>query len=176
MIRTVALAAIVALIATGAYADESTTVSGSQSQAGASAGVNIQNGNGYRQAPSAIAPGLIAGGLSCSGSASIGGSGAGWGLSFGLTKEDRYCNAREDAKYIHGVTGSMVAAKERMCDIAEVRRAFARAGQPCAQDRSSRTVTAAPQRTSVFGFASKQTTTGYAKPAARRVGISSRLQ
>lgn len=173
MIKRIAFAAILALIATGAYADESTTVSGSQSQAGASAGVNIQNGNGYRQAPSAIAPGLIAGGLSCSGSASLGGAGAGWGVSLGITKEDAACNTREDAKYIHGVTGSAAAAKERLCEQREIREAFARAGQPCAGDAVS---VVSKRRTTIFGFSSKSTTTGYAKPAARRVGLSHRLQ
>jgi len=82
----------------------------------------------------ASAPGLIASGLSCSGSASLGGAGAGWGISLGITKEDRACNAREDAKYIHGVTGDSLAAKERLCAQPEIRSAFLRAGHPCAAD------------------------------------------
>ncbi len=169
MIRTVALAAVAALIATAAFAGDTTT-SGSQSQAGAYSGVNIKNGNGYKQAPSAIAPGLIAGGLSCSGSASVGGSGGGWGLSFGITKEDAACNAREDAKYIHGVTGSQAAAKERLCEQKKIREAFARAGQPCAGDGVA---VAAERRTSTFGFASAS---GYAKPVRSRGIVSQRMQ
>jgi hypothetical protein len=175
MIKTALLAAAAALIATTAFAD-STTTSGSQSQAGAYSGVSIKNGNGHKQAPSAIAPGLIASGLSCSGSAALGGSGAGWGLSLGITKEDRSCNAREDAKYIHGVTGSQQAAKERLCDEPKIREAFARAGQPCAAD-SGRVYAAAPARKSsgVFGFAST-TSNGYAKPVRSRGIVSQRSQ
>lgn len=127
-------AALSVMLASPALAQSTNVSSGAQSGSNSSSGVMITN-QSHRNASSAIAPGLIAGGLSCSGSASIGGAGAGWGLSLGITKEDRYCNAREDAKYIHGVTGDTGAAKERLCDIMENRRAFARAGRPCAADR-----------------------------------------
>lgn len=123
--------AALALMASPALAQSNTT-SGSNSGAYSQSGVNI--GGSPMQAPSAIAPGLIASGLSCSGSASIGGSGGGWGLSLGMTKEDKACNAREDAKYIQGVTGSVHAAKARMCMEAANREAFRLAGEPCPQD------------------------------------------
>lgn len=122
------LAIALALVATPALADNA-----SQSQSGAQAGV-FMNSKSAKQAPSAIAPGLAASGLSCSGSAALGGSGGGWGISLGITREDKFCNAREDAKYIQGVTGSIPAAKERLCDTPEIRAAFRRAGQPCAAD------------------------------------------
>ena len=164
-----ATAMLVAFSAAPVMAQTISNQTGSQSQAGSYSGVNIQQGNGYRQAPSAITPGLIAGGLSCSGSGSLGGSGAGWGLSLGITKEDRYCNAREDAKYIQGVTGSVAAAKERLCDTPEIRRAFARAGQPCAVDGGSRQVVA-QRRTVRRGQVITQTSSaGYAVSSA---GIS----
>lgn len=126
-----ALAIALSVLAIPAYA-QSTTTSGSQSGAYSQSGVNI--GGSARQAPNAIAPGLIASGLSCSGSASVGGAGAGWGLSFGITREDKACNAREDAKYIQGVTGSVNAAKARLCMQRDNREAFRLAGEPCPQD------------------------------------------
>lgn len=107
--------------------------SNSQSGSWSSSGVNIGSA---LQAPSAIAPGLIASGISCAGSTSVGGSAAGWGVAFGFTRKDDACNAREDAKYIHGVTGSVLAAKERLCAVKEIRAAFARSGEPCAEDRA----------------------------------------
>lgn len=122
--------AILSLLALPAMAE---TNSVSQSGSWSSSGVNIGSAV---QAPSAIAPGLIAGGLSCSGSASLGGSASGWGIALGITRKDEACNAREDAKYIHGVTGSVSAAKERLCAVKEIREAFLRAGEPCAVDIS----------------------------------------
>lgn len=121
------------LISTPALA-ESSSQSGSYS--GSQSGVNIMNKSG-KGVPSAIAPGLAASGLSCSGSAALGGSGSGWGLSLGITKTDTYCNAREDAKYIQGVTGDVGAAKERMCDTPEIAAAYARSGHPCANRNGS---------------------------------------
>lgn len=118
------------------------TTAGSQSGSYSQSGVNI--GGSPMQAPSAIAPGLIASGLSCSGSGSIGAAGGGWGLSLGITKEDKACNAREDAKYIQGVTGSVKAAKARMCMQADNREAFRLAGEPCPQDAAIRSASSAP--------------------------------
>lgn len=129
--RKFAIAVALAVFALPAYA-QSTTTAGSQSGAISQSGVNIAGS--ARQAPNAIAPGLIASGLSCSGSAALGAAGSGWGLSLGLTKEDRACNAREDAKYIHGTTGSINAAKARLCMQKENREAFRMAGEPCPQD------------------------------------------
>lgn len=129
--KKLALALSALALSTGMSMAQSTT-SGSNSGAYSQSGVNI--GGSPMQAPSAIAPGLIASGLSCSGSASIGGSGGGWGLSLGITKEDKACNAREDAKYIQGVTGSVRAAKARMCMQPDNREAFRLAGEPCPQD------------------------------------------
>lgn len=117
------------LMASSAYAENNST---SGSYAGSQSGVQINNKAGRAQAPTAIAPGLTASGLSCSGSGSVGGSVGGFGLAFGMSREDKYCNAREDAKYIQGVTGDKGAAKERLCDTPEIAAAYARAGRPCA--------------------------------------------
>lgn len=100
------------------------------SASGSNASIYNQSHN-PKQAPGAIAPGLAASGATCLGSTSFGGSFSGFGLSFGSTHAERYCNAREDAKYIQGITGNNYAAKERLCDTPENAAAFARAGQPC---------------------------------------------
>lgn len=132
MSRVLLAASAALILSVAGAAAQSSTTSGSQSGAYSQSGVHI--GGSPMQAPSAIAPGLIASGLSCSGSASIGGSGGGWGLSLGITKEDRACNAREDAKYIQGVTGSVAAAKARLCMESGNREAYRLAGEPCPQD------------------------------------------
>lgn len=145
--RTLIIAAALTAFSLPAFAQSQ---SGAVSQSGAQAGVYI-NQPGFRPVPSAIGPGLTASGLSCSGSASIGGSGAGWGLSFGLTRSDKHCDAREDAKYMQAITGNTLAAKARLCMVKENREAFAIAGDPCPQDiakmasRPTRTANAAPQ-------------------------------
>jgi len=141
--RKILLTAVAVLAMVGpTMADGVTSTTNSDSSSGAQSSSGIVMNSG-KSTGLASAPGLIASGLSCSGSASIGGAGAGWGLSFGITKEDRACNAREDAKYIHGVTGDMSAAKERLCQMPENRAAFLRAGHPCAADtaRVSRVAT-----------------------------------
>lgn len=145
--RKLILAAALTAFSLPAFAQSQ---SGAVSQSGAQAGVNI-NQSSHRPVPSAIGPGLTASGLSCSGSASIGGSGAGWGISFGMTRNDEHCDAREDAKYMQAITGNTMAAKARLCMVKANRDAFAIAGDPCPQDiaktaaRPTRTANAAPQ-------------------------------
>lgn len=107
--------------------------SNSASQAGSVSSVNIKNGRGYKSTGAAIAPGLIAGGITCQGSASIGAGGPGWGFAFGSTKLDRDCNTRENAKMI-ALMGERDAAREVMCNVPEVRAAMARVGRPCIGD------------------------------------------
>lgn len=111
----------------------SNSSSQSQSAAGSSSSVNIQNSRGYKSTGAAIAPGLIAGGITCQGSASIGAGGPGWGFAFGSTKLDRDCNTRENAKMI-ALMGERDAAREVMCNVPEVRAAMARVGRPCIGD------------------------------------------
>lgn len=130
--RKLLIAGAAALFATASAPAFAQSQAGSVSQSGAQAGVHI--GGTARQAPSAIGPGLTASGLSCSGSGSIGASGAGWGFSFGLTRNDEHCDAREDAKYMQAITGSTIAAKARLCMVKANRDAFAIAGDPCPQD------------------------------------------
>lgn len=161
------LTALFTLIPAAAFAG-STTTAGSNSGAYSQSGVNIGSATPIG---TAFAPGLSASGLSCSGSASIGGAGAGWGLSLGITKEDKACNAREDAKYIHGVTGDMGAAKERLCAMPENRAAFLRAGHPCSADLQR--VNYAQRTTVKKSFKSMKACRAY---AAKHPGVACRAQ
>lgn len=119
-------------LAIPAYAD-----SKSNSQSGAQA-IAIAGGSGgksYKGTGTAIGPGLVASGLSCSGSSSVGVGGAGWGVSLGSTRMDRNCDIRENTKII-SILGDPAAGKQLMCNIPEVREAYARVGRPCAIDRN----------------------------------------
>lgn len=135
-----ALAAI--LIASPALAQSNTT-SGSQSGAYSQSGVNI--GGSPMQAPSAIAPGLIASGPSCLGSSSFGVSGAGFGISLGGTKEDEHCNAREDTRILTVLAGN-AAGIARMCQVKANAKALNAAGIACpGQVARAGTTAVAPQ-------------------------------
>ena len=139
MLKSVIIAAGLMLAATAAQAQNigvgssSSSESYSNSNAGSTSSVTIKNSRGYRQTGTAIAPGLIAGGITCQGSASVGAGGPGWGFSFGSTKMDSDCNTRENAKMV-ALMGERDAAREVMCGIEEVRAAFKRVGRPCIVD------------------------------------------
>ncbi|MDX0230336.1 hypothetical protein GOC14_07210 [Sinorhizobium meliloti] len=109
--------------------------SNSLSQSGSSSSVNIQNSRGHRAVGAAFPPGLVAGGLTCQGSASFGAGGPGWGVALGSTRMDRDCNLRESAKTIY-LMGERAAAREVLCNIREVRNALASVGRPCSADRA----------------------------------------
>jgi hypothetical protein len=128
----------------------SKSVSGAYSNSGSN-GNSIVFG-GSKSAASAIAPGLFASGLSCSGSASAGGAGSGWGISLGLTKEDKDCNTRENAKTVLGLTGDRDATKEVLCDLTQIRTAFSRIGRPCLADISKNVASTAPQAPKTISF------------------------
>lgn len=123
---------LAALCASPAFAD---SVSGSQSGAWSQSGVQINHANGHRPVGAAIPPGLIAGGITCLGSVSLGSGFVNGGLGVGFTYPDRSCNAREDAKYMLLIGSGRAAAKERLCDIARIRSAYAAAGEPCIRDQ-----------------------------------------
>lgn len=141
MRKCIIIAAAVSLLAGAAAAQTvntgansgSSSVSGSQ--AGSVSAVNIKNSRGYRSTGTAIAPGLIAGGITCQGSTSVGAGGPGWGFAFGSTKLDRDCNTRENAKMI-ALMGERDVAREVMCNVPEVRAAMARVGKPCIGERA----------------------------------------
>ena len=110
-------------------------------------GNNTGNGNGngnsssatisnrYPQnTPSVFAPGLTAAGIeSCLGSASMGGSVAGFGISFGSTTEDRGCQLRLYARTLYAL-GHRRAATQMLCNDAQVMQALAFEGISCEAD------------------------------------------
>ena len=84
-----------------------------------------------RQAPAAVAPGLAAAGIeACLGSVSMGGSGAGFGLSFGTTKLDPGCNIRLYSRTLYAM-GYRKAATQMLCYDADVAAALATQGIRC---------------------------------------------
>jgi len=122
---------------------QSTNTNTSSSSSGASSGstANIYTKSKGSKIPkgvgNAVAPGLIAGGLTCQGSVSGGIGGQGFAVAFGATKMDKDCNTRENAKVIY-MMGYKSAGVEVMCNIAEVREAMALTGTPCMRDRVAR--------------------------------------
>ena len=81
--------------------------------------------------PSVFAPGLAAAGIeSCLGSASMGGSVAGFGLSFGSTMLDRGCQIRLYARTLNAL-GYRRAATQMLCNDPEVMQALAYEGISC---------------------------------------------
>lgn len=96
---------------------------------------NASINNRYPQnTPSVFAPGLTAAGIeSCLGSASVGGSVAGFGLTFGSTREDRGCQLRLYARTLHAM-GYRRAATQILCNDPEVMQALAYEGFACQGD------------------------------------------
>ena len=91
--------------------------------------------NRYPQnTPPAFAPGLNAAGVeSCLGSASMGGSVAGFGISFGSTTEDHGCQLRLYARTLHAL-GYRRAATQILCNDPQVMQALAFEGISCQAD------------------------------------------
>ena len=84
--------------------------------------------------PGAVAPNLATTLTeTCMGSSSVGGSGAGFGFSFGTTWRDSACVRRLDARQLSAF-GELAIAKEIMCDSDLVREAAVRAGRACVAD------------------------------------------
>lgn len=98
--------------------------------AGASSAVTIGGGSG-RNTPGVWAPGLAAAGIeSCLGSASVGGSGPGLGLTIGGTLTDKGCNLRLYARTLYSL-GHRVAATQILCNDPDVALALAVEGVRC---------------------------------------------
>lgn len=137
MACALALAAQPVLAQTAVSESGANSTSGSSSYSGAGAqSVIVNRGSKIpRGVGAAVAPGLTAGGLTCQGSASAAVGGQGFGIAFGMTRMDRDCNSRENAKTIY-LMGFRGAGMETMCDIPQVRAAMARAGTPCSADRA----------------------------------------
>jgi len=115
--------------------------SSAQAQAGAVAGAisggNTFHGGSYKeqkQAPAVFAPN-IAPTAPCMGGTSAGGSGTGFGLSFGTNWTDDECNTRETARLFHSL-GMASDALAVLCSSAYAAAAPSCAGRekPCHAD------------------------------------------
>ncbi|MBN8921221.1 MAG: hypothetical protein J0H62_11320, partial [Rhizobiales bacterium] len=107
---------------------------------GASSNVTIQ---GRRNTPTVVAPSLAASGTeSCLGSNSVGGSGAGFGVTFAGTVTDRGCNLRLYARTLHNL-GHRTAATLILCNDPDVARALLAEGVRCPGIASEETATPA---------------------------------
>ena len=91
--------------------------------------------NRYPQnTPSVFAPGLNAASIeSCMGSTSMGGSIAGFGISFGSTTEDRGCQLRLYSRTLYAL-GHRRAATQILCNDPQVMQALAFQGISCQAD------------------------------------------
>jgi hypothetical protein len=121
--------------ATGGRARSSAT-GGRGGSASASVTNNITGGGGGggydRRVPDVSAPAIWSNNpcvVAMSGGVAV----AGFGMSLGGGIEDRDCTRRANAQHLVSM-GQHAAAKEVLCQSTEVREAFARVGQPCAQD------------------------------------------
>jgi hypothetical protein len=104
--------------------------SGSGNTVSANGGSNV-NVRQRLQAPAVAAPGLAAAGFeACLGSVSVGGSGAGFGLSVGSTTLDKGCNIRLYARTLFAM-GYKDAATQMLCYDADVAGALATQGIQC---------------------------------------------
>jgi len=90
-----------------------------------------------KEVPTVFASPLVAGGSDvCLGSLTGGGSGAGFGVTLGMTLEDKSCQLRSYARSL-AILGYPAAAREEICQDPSVRAAMAAAGTPCNVDRGS---------------------------------------
>jgi hypothetical protein len=97
---------------------------GSNNILASSGGTSNVNFRSRRNAPSVIAPGLAAAGIeSCLGSASIGGSGPGFGLTIASTTTDKGCNLRLFSRTLYSL-GHRRAATQILCNDAQVAEAL----------------------------------------------------
>lgn len=142
-------AAIVAMSTAPSFAgshSQANSSSNSGASSGSYAGVSVTNNSAtkLRTVGTAVAPGLIAGGLSCAGSASVAGGFMGGAFALGTTLMDKDCNTRENAKML-GVLGDRAMTMEILCDSPQIRAADARlGGGRCSQNRRTvRSVNAA---------------------------------
>ncbi len=138
-------ALILLLLAFPALAADSWSTASSYSQASAQAGAvagaisggNTFQGGSYKeqkQAPAVFAP-SIAPTAPCMGGTSAGGSGTGFGLSFGTSWTDDECNTRETARLFHSL-GMVSDALAVLCSSAYAAAAPSCAGRekPCHAD------------------------------------------
>lgn len=89
-----------------------------------------------RNTPDVYAPAIAGGANPCVVGVSAGGAVAGFGLSFGMTRNDEGCERRNTAALLYNM-GERDVAQELLCETASVRAARLRTGRPCAEDRAA---------------------------------------
>jgi len=95
---------------------------------------NVKASDLGKMVPNVMAPSLTTTLTeTCMGSTSFGGSGSGFGFSFGTTWRDSACVRRLDARQL-AAFNDMPTAREIMCASSIVREAALRAGRPCVED------------------------------------------
>ncbi len=175
--RRIALVAVVALLTMvcgQAFANGAAAIAGAQQgqqQAALAGSVNKDlvnqdfsdrsrtqvDGDDYPAAQAWAAP-LVATQDTCMGSSSAGVQAASFGVSLGTTWRDGDCVRRKDARLLHNMGLSGVAAA-LMCQKAAVEQAFADAGVPCVAPSVQETRAApAPVPAPVLGEAEVSTT------------------
>lgn len=113
-------------LAAGGMAVGNETINSTQAAANLAQGV-----------PNTYASPLVAAGNDvCLGSLTGGGSGAGFGVTLGMTLEDKSCQLRSYARSL-AILGYPAAAREEICQDPSVRAAMVAAGTPCVADRAS---------------------------------------
>jgi hypothetical protein len=119
-----------AVVAGSGNSKSSSKVSGSGNSSIVQQASNLGQG-----VPTVYASPLVAGGTDvCLGSLTGGGSGAGFGVTLGMTLEDKSCQLRSYARSL-AILGYSAAAREEICQDPSVRAAMAAAGTPCNEDR-----------------------------------------
>lgn len=86
--------------------------------------------------PDVYAPAIAGGANPCVVGVSGGGAVAGFGISFGMTRNDDGCERRNTAALLHNM-GEREVAQELLCETDSVRQARLRAGRPCYVDRQA---------------------------------------
>lgn len=130
--KQLALAGALLVLSTSMAFAQTSNANSSSTASGQSAGnITTFNSSSQQQAPGAYAPGLAAAGIEvCTGSASAGISGPGFGISFGSTTTEQGCEARLDSRTLWSM-GYKAAAGYRLCTQPNMALALAYAGTPC---------------------------------------------
>lgn len=125
--------------------------------------------------PNVYAPALAGGANPCVVGVSAGGAVAGFGISFGLTRNDDGCERRNTAALLHNM-GERDVAQEVLCETESVRQARLRVGRPCVADRATTTTAqagTAQSGTAIHTVAVQQNALNMATAAQSNHGVAS---
>ena len=124
-----------------------------------------------RNTPDVYAPSIAGGANPCVIGVSGGGAVAGFGISFGMTRNDEGCERRNIAALLHNM-GEREVAQEVLCETESVRQARLRANRPCYVDRveAARTATQATTQSQQMSNVTSVVATSTNVATTRRVG------